>query len=184
VSAFWFGCNNAAKEIIKERPLFTLERDVNLVLPSYVLSKLVVLVAIGAAQVLLLVAPLRVAGLAIAPTGAMLGILLLTMAAGTACGLAISAAASSEDQAATTVPIALIPQILLSEAIVAPLPELARLLARATIPTYWMFRAQLQALGTPGIDGVPGATMVTAFLVVFTGVAVLALWWRDRTRRA
>jgi ABC-type multidrug transport system ATPase subunit/pSer/pThr/pTyr-binding forkhead associated (FHA) protein len=184
VSAFWFGCNNAAKEIIKERPLFTLERDVNLVLPSYVLSKLVVLVAIGAAQVLLLVAPLRVAGLAIAPTGAMLGILLLTMAAGTACGLAISAAASSEDQAATTVPIALIPQILLSEAIVAPLPELARLLARATIPTYWMFRAQLQALETPGIDGVPGATMVAVFLVVFTGVAVLALWWRDRTRRA
>ena len=30
VSSFWFGCNNAAKEIVKERTIYTRERDFNL----------------------------------------------------------------------------------------------------------------------------------------------------------
>ena len=29
VSSFWFGCNNAAKEIVKERTIYTRERDFN-----------------------------------------------------------------------------------------------------------------------------------------------------------
>lgn len=183
VSAFWFGCNNAAKEIIKERALFELERDVNLRLPSYVLSKLLVLCLVGGVQVILLVLLVRLAGLTFAAPGAMLAIMLLTMAAGSACGLAISAAASSEDQAITVVPIALIPQILLSDAVVTPLPDAARALARGTITTYWMYRAELQALAIPGVGGARGLHLLGAHLVAFTAVAVLALWWRDRVRR-
>ena len=36
ISCFWYGCNNAAKEIAKERPIYRLERDVNLSVFSYV----------------------------------------------------------------------------------------------------------------------------------------------------
>ncbi len=183
VSAFWFGCNNAAKEIIKERAMFELERDVNLRIPGYVFSKLVVLAGIGSLQVLVLLLVVRLCGLEFAEPTRMFGVMLLTVAAGTACGLCISAAASSEDQALTIVPIALIPQILLSDAVVRPLPDAARTLAQGTITAYWMYRAQLQALSTPGITGVNGAVMLTAHLVLFTAAAMIALWWRDRARR-
>jgi energy-coupling factor transporter ATP-binding protein EcfA2 len=39
VSSFWFGCNNAAKEIVKERTIYTRERDFNLLVSSYYASK-------------------------------------------------------------------------------------------------------------------------------------------------
>ncbi|MGH7168785.1 MAG: FHA domain-containing protein, partial [Gemmataceae bacterium] len=43
VSSFWFGCNNAAKEIVKERVIYTRERDFNLLVASYYASKLLLL---------------------------------------------------------------------------------------------------------------------------------------------
>src|SRR5262249_56909457 len=50
VSCFWFGCNNAAKEIVKERVIFSRERDFNLRLDSYLASKFMVLVVIALVQ--------------------------------------------------------------------------------------------------------------------------------------
>src|SRR5262249_13384229 len=38
VACFWFGCNNAAKELVKERVIFTRERDFNLRLDGYFVS--------------------------------------------------------------------------------------------------------------------------------------------------
>src|SRR5204862_1002015 len=40
VSSFWFGCNNAAKEVVKERTIYTRERAFNLLPGSYNASKL------------------------------------------------------------------------------------------------------------------------------------------------
>ena len=184
VSAFWFGCNNAAKEIIKERALFELERDVNLRIPSYVLSKLAILSAVGGLQVLILVLIVRLAGLTYHEPGAILAVMLLTLVAGTACGLFISAAAASEDQAITIVPIALIPQILLSDAVVTPLPTAAKALAQVGITTYWMYRSELHALGVPGVESGRAMWMLGLHLTVLVIGAMVALWWRDRRRRA
>ena len=40
ISCCWFGCNNASKEIIKDRNMFRRERDFNLGVMSFYLSKL------------------------------------------------------------------------------------------------------------------------------------------------
>jgi len=183
VSAFWFGCNNAAKEIVKERPLFHLERDVNLRLPSYLLSKILILGFIGVVQVALLFAGVRLLGPGFSHPGGVLGIMTLTVLAGTTCGMLISAAAASEDQAITIVPIALIPQLLLSEAIVSPLTDVARLVAKLGITTYWMYRAEREVLDVPGFDGSSGAAMLAGHALTYAGGTLLVLWWRERMRR-
>lgn len=54
ISCFWCGCNNASKEIVKERFLYSMERDVNLSIASYVLSKMIMLGLFGILQVSLL----------------------------------------------------------------------------------------------------------------------------------
>ena len=54
VSSFWFGCNNAAKEIVKERTIYTRERDFNLRIGSYYASKLLLLTAFSWLQTILL----------------------------------------------------------------------------------------------------------------------------------
>ena len=54
VSSFWFGCNNAAKEIVKERIIYTRERDFNLRIGSYYASKLLLLTAFSWLQTILL----------------------------------------------------------------------------------------------------------------------------------
>src|SRR5579871_35308 len=51
VACFWFGCNNAAKEIVKERVIYSRERDFNLRIDSYYASKFAVLVVIALMQV-------------------------------------------------------------------------------------------------------------------------------------
>src|SRR5262249_26868303 len=39
VSSFWFGCNTAAKELVKERVIFLRERAINLRVGGYLASK-------------------------------------------------------------------------------------------------------------------------------------------------
>ena len=56
VSAVWFGCSNAAREIVSEQAIYRRERMVNLKIPSYVMSKFVVLGALCAIQCALLLA--------------------------------------------------------------------------------------------------------------------------------
>ncbi len=57
VTSFWFGCNNAAKEIVKERVIHSRERDFNVQVLSYYSSKLLLLVLFTVTQtaVLLLI---------------------------------------------------------------------------------------------------------------------------------
>jgi ABC-type multidrug transport system ATPase subunit len=76
VSCFWFGCNNAAKELVKERVIYSRERDFNLRLDSYYASKFLVLVLVALAQVTLLFGIVRAW---CGPSGSALG-LWLTLA--------------------------------------------------------------------------------------------------------
>jgi hypothetical protein len=183
VSAFWFGCNNAAKEIVKERALFALERDVNLRLPSYLWSKIIVLGVTGGIQTALLFAVARLLGLSFDHPGGVFGVMAATVLAGTTCGLAISALADSEDQAITLVPIVLIPQLLLSDAVVSPLPHAATLVAKFGITTYWGFRALRGVLAYPGIETRPALWALAAHAAGYALLALAGLAWRDRARR-
>ncbi|HEY4304506.1 MAG TPA: FHA domain-containing protein [Gemmatimonadaceae bacterium] len=184
VSAFWFGCNNAAKEIVKERGLFTLERNVNLRLPSYLWSKVIVLGLIGAIQTAILFAVSRLLGLSFAHPVGVFGVMAVTVLAGTTCGLAISALAGSEDQAITIVPIVLIPQLLLSDAVVSPLTKAATWVAKAGITTFWDFRALRGVLEYPGIETRPAMLMLGAHAAAYALIALGGLKLRDLQRGA
>ena len=136
VSCFWFGCNTAAKELVKERVIFQRERDYNLRITSYLGSKLVVLTLIGVLQASLLFAIVRPwcqpPGLPVAQWAT----LALLAVAGTAVGLFLSALARTEEVATALVPIAVIPQIILA-GLVAPLTGAIKVIAKVMITVYW-----------------------------------------------
>jgi ABC-type multidrug transport system ATPase subunit/ABC-type multidrug transport system permease subunit len=143
VSSFWFGCNNAAKEIVKERTIYTRERDFNLLVGSYYTSKLLLLALFSCLQVAILFVIVRVVcGVQVQPLVGLVLLLLLALA-GVTLGLAISAFSKTEEMAITLIPMAVIPQIILS-GIIAPLSGVSKLLALAGITTYW---------GNRGLDG-------------------------------
>lgn len=145
ICALWFGCNNSAKEIVKERAIYSKERDVGLHVTSYFASKLTLLGVLSVLQISLLLAIVRYfSGLG---GDALQQWLLLAAAAvtGAAMGLAISAIAKSEDVAVTMVPLALIPQIIFA-GLIAPLSVSTRLLSQAGISAYWAYQGLLRSL--------------------------------------
>jgi ABC-type multidrug transport system permease subunit len=183
VSCFWFGRNNAAKELVKERLICTRERDFNLRIDSYFASKFVVLVLIALIQVALLFGIVRVwcgpPGSAVWQAVA----LAVLAAAGTALGLLISALARTEEVAVALVPIAVIPQIILA-GVIAPLRGLGKGLAEPAITARWGERA-LEALLPEGdlallrLDRAEygwQVAMVAGHVLVFAALTLLALW--------
>src|SRR5262249_54872739 len=137
---FWFGCNNAAKEIVKERVIYGRERNVNLLVPAYYASKVGLLCFITFAQAALLLCAVRYFDRLPGDSWGQLLLLLLLSGAGVMLGLLVSAAARTEDQAIALVPIILMPQIILG-GFIAPLDNaVARLLAQVFVTNYWGFR--------------------------------------------
>lgn len=126
-SAIWFGIINAAREIVKEEPIYRRERAINLGVVPYVLSKVVVLGCLCIIQDYLLL--LIVGQKTGYPThGAFFGgttgafgelyiSLLLGSLVGLMLGLLVSALAPNTDRAVSIVPIVLIPQIIFSNVI-------------------------------------------------------------------
>ena len=136
VSCFWFGCNTAAKELVKERAIFRRERDFNLRVGAYLASKALVLTLIGVAQATVLYGIVRAwCGPPGSAAGQWLTLAALALA-GTAAGLLISAVARSEEVATALVPIAVIPQIVLA-GVIAPLGGLALWMAKGLVAVYW-----------------------------------------------
>jgi ABC-type multidrug transport system ATPase subunit/pSer/pThr/pTyr-binding forkhead associated (FHA) protein len=190
VTSFWFGCNNAAKEIVKERAIFTRERDFNVQEISYYCSKFLLLVVFSGMQGLVLA--FIVKGWC-DPPGSFAGqCLLLTClsVAGVTLGLAISVVAPTEEMAITLIPVAIIPQIILS-GVIAPLDGLSKTLAQSFITAYWGNRG-LDALLTEdqarfaGVEqGTPGgsAAVVLGHAAAFVLVAVAMLIWQGRKAR-
>ncbi|HEY1388573.1 MAG TPA: ABC transporter permease, partial [Ktedonobacterales bacterium] len=127
VSAIWFGIINAAREIVKEAPIYRRERAVNLRLFPYVLSKVVVLGALLAVQdfILLYLVGTKTSNPANGllwhgTSGAFAELyvtLLLSSFAGLMMGLVISALVPNSDRAVSIVPVLLIPQIIFASVI-------------------------------------------------------------------
>ena len=138
VATLWFGCGNAAQEIVREMPMVRRERLVGISRGAYLSSKFTVFSALTILQTLSLYGVMNLL------CGGLPGLISLqaagltaTALASCAIGLAISAAVATPLQAAMIVPLILIPQILFSGFMppagdFAPLPHaIARIMPSA-----------------------------------------------------
>jgi len=175
VSSFWLGCSGGSKEIVKERALFELERDVNLRIPDYVLSKLMTLILIGAAQVILMHGVIAATGVGVANIRELLALHLFVVVVGSSLGLLISSVSERDSQAATLVPMALIPQIMLSGAVVTDLSSAAEVVAQILVSVYWVYRIQSSLFDVLDADVVVALGVLGLHLVVFLGLTMLVL---------
>jgi hypothetical protein len=155
ITILWFGCNNAAKEIIKEEAVYMRERAVNLGILPYLASKFSVLSIISSVQVVLTMAIIY-GGLEImhlwkghdvpAPIYRLdylpqFGVLVLLAMTGVALGLFLSACVGNPDRAATLLPYVLVPQIILTGGILPLDSEPLCTIAKIAAPPYWAYRA-------------------------------------------
>jgi ABC-type multidrug transport system ATPase subunit len=155
IAVFWFGCNNAAKEIVKEQAIYGRERAVNLRILPYLASKFVVLGIISAVQTLLFLLVIygalailhAVLGFDVPPAPYRLdylpqyAVLLVLAMTGGALGLLLSACVSSPDRANALLPYVLIPQIILGGGVIAVRGGVLFLVAGLLSPAYWGYRA-------------------------------------------
>ncbi len=176
LSAIWFGCLNSAREFVKELPVYLRERSVNLGLAPYMLSKLGPLAVICLAQCALLLAV--VSGLLDLPGPFGPRLLLLTAAAfgATAMGLAVSAFADSNDKAIAMVPILLIPQVVLSNAIVR-LDGATLWAAKLSMISFWSYDAMKSTLTGDilGLKDASGRAVVPVLETYGRGLLAIAL---------
>jgi ABC-type multidrug transport system ATPase subunit/pSer/pThr/pTyr-binding forkhead associated (FHA) protein len=117
----WLGAIDGAREIIKERAVFAREYALGTRIGAYLSSKLFVLFGLVAVQTLLYAGLLFAFRPLHSDTSAYLEVFALLIATGFAAvgmGLLISAAVSSEDQAMSFLPLAVIPQLLFAGTIV------------------------------------------------------------------
>lgn len=121
IASLWLGVITSCREVVKEERTLVREVATGVRLDAYLGAKCAVLFPLAAVQALLMLAAVAViqplqAG---AAGFAQLGVLcVLTAWAAVALGLWLSAWARSADQATSTVPLVLIPQLLLAGAVI------------------------------------------------------------------
>ena len=196
LSAIWFGCLNSAREVVKELPIYLRERSVNLGITPYLLSKILPLAMLCLLQCVMLLA--IVSALVSLPGGFMgrVWVLFLAGMASTAMGLAVSAFVDSNDKAVAMAPILLIPQVVLSNAVVR-LGDVGQAVAKASMISFWSFDALKTTLSSDTLAvkdpiGEPiipltGAYdtdlwMVAVLACGFLIIAVLGLKLKDRRK--
>ena len=120
-TAIWLGSIDGSREIIKERSVYERESAIGVRTGAYLFSKTVVLFALATVQTLLLAGIVLLLRPLHEPGGTyllLLAVLLATTFVAVGMGLLISGMVSSEDQATSFIPLALIPQLLFAGAIV------------------------------------------------------------------
>lgn len=146
VAAIWFGCSNAAREIVGEWAIYHRERMVNLKIPSYVLSKFTVLGGLCLVQCAMLLAIVHWGcGLKGDPLP-MFAILYLASLAGLSLGLVVSSLARTSEVAIALTPLILIPMFIVG-GLIRPVHELntpMRVFAH-TMASRWAFEGLLVA---------------------------------------
>ncbi|WP_339699964.1 ATP-binding cassette domain-containing protein [uncultured Roseivirga sp.] len=124
VSAIWFGVSNASKEIVSELAIYRRERMFNLNLNTYIFSKWSVLAIISFVQTLIFVAILYVKFRALTVEGydniylqsfsGSIAYMFFISFSAILIGLWLSSYFDTTEKVMTVVPIALMPQIMLS----------------------------------------------------------------------
>jgi hypothetical protein len=146
----WLGAVASAREIVKERSVMARERAVGVRLSAYLTSKCVVLFALVVGMTAALTATVVALRPLHASTDAYLSVFALAAATAivaAALGLALSAAARSQDQATSFIPLALVPQLLFAGALV-PVAKMGDAMSAvsAAMPSRWSFASLGTAL--------------------------------------
>jgi ABC-type multidrug transport system ATPase subunit len=157
VTIFWFGCNNAAKEIVKEEAIYARERAASLGIVPYICSKFVVLGLVSIFQALtvmfIVLGALHLSHadfpphndssncIFFLPYGQQFLVLALLSLTGAGCGLLISACVDSPDRANALTPYVLIPQIILAGSFIPVEGIMMKVMSGGTSPVYWAYRA-------------------------------------------
>jgi ABC-type multidrug transport system ATPase subunit/ABC-type multidrug transport system permease subunit len=143
VAATWFGCNNAARDIVGEWTIYKRERMVTLKLLPYIFSKLAVLMALCIFQCGSMLAIVYLVGLHSNFFDDFL-VLLLSSMIGAGLGLSISALSKTTESAIAMLPLVLLPIIALGGGMrpIYLMPKAGQILS-AVIPSRWSFEANL-----------------------------------------
>ena len=113
IAAIWLGCSNAAREIVSEQAIFKRERMVNLKIPSYLFSKVTVLMLLCVIQCFVLAIIVVPALEMESSVMSMFFLLLFTSLPALLLGLFISSLVSTTEAAMGLIPLVLIPQVIL-----------------------------------------------------------------------
>ena len=147
-TAVLFGSVNAAREIVKEAPIYRRERAVNLGIIPYMFSKIVVLSLLCLLQIAILVIIVNIVepfqqGIIFPALLEVYITMALTALAGLMLGLTISATAPNTDRAMSFIPIILIPQVIFSGTVFAFKDWFTQILS-----TLFVARWSIAALGS------------------------------------
>ncbi len=144
LAALWFGCSNAAREIVGEWAIYHRERMVNLKIPSYVASKIAVLGGLCFVQCTVLLGIVYFAAGLQGPLLAMFLLVLLTALVGLAIGLTVSALARTSEVAIAMLPLILIPMVILA-GVLQPVHKMnsAAGVLSSMMPSRWAFEGLL-----------------------------------------
>jgi ABC-type multidrug transport system ATPase subunit/pSer/pThr/pTyr-binding forkhead associated (FHA) protein len=122
VIVIWLGAIGASRELVKERPIVSRERAAGVSSFPYLAAKVLIPTLVTIAQVIVLLSIVFAFKPLHAGSAAYLNVFVVFVAvsfSAVTMGLAISAIASSESQASSFIPLALIPQLLLGGAIIS-----------------------------------------------------------------
>ncbi len=117
LSAVWSGAANSVREIVKEKIIYKRERFINLRIAPYLMSKVIILAAICLSQAVLFVSIIRLV-IGMPYLGLSIAAFALIALSSALMGLTVSSLSSNANVATSTLPILLIPQFLMSGAIV------------------------------------------------------------------
>ncbi|MGA3161612.1 MAG: FHA domain-containing protein [Terracidiphilus sp.] len=144
VAAIWFGCNNAARDIVGEWTIYKRERMVTLKLLPYIFSKMAVLMALCIFQCgSMLAIVYLICGLHSNFLYDFL-VLLLSSLIGAGLGLSISAVSKTTESAIAMLPLVLLPIIALGGGMrpIYLMPNIGQVIS-AVIPSRWSYEANL-----------------------------------------
>src|SRR5436309_4747269 len=136
IVAMFLGLTNSADDIIRDRPVLQRERNLNVRLSYYVISKTLTLGIFALIQCILFV---LIGNYALQIRGMFwidLGIMLMTAMGGVSLGLLISSLVADPKTAANIVPLVLIPQIIMGGALIK-YEDMNRNLALVYALTHW-----------------------------------------------
>src|SRR5438876_1747805 len=136
IVAMFLGLTNSADAIIRDRAVLQRERNLNVRLPYYVISKTFALGVFALIQCVLFVLignyVLQIRGMFFVD----LGIMLMTAMGGVSLGLVVSSLVADPKTAANIVPLVLIPQIIMGGALIK-YEDMNRNLALVYALTHW-----------------------------------------------
>jgi ABC-type multidrug transport system ATPase subunit len=121
ITVTWLGAIDAAAELVRERSVMQREAAIGTRLGAYLSSKLVVLFALAVLQTLLysgVLLAFRPLESSAGTYATVIGLLIATAFTAVCMGLLVSAVVTTQAQATSLIPLAVIPQLLFSGAIV------------------------------------------------------------------